>query len=114
MPAPLNPLKRRLDAGEVTHGIWLGLADAYCAEIAATAGFDWLLIDGEHAPNDIRSLSARQGEGWVASLPLGRSVAGRLRPNFVFLRDGQMVRQLARPGHAELEAAFRELVGGAG
>ncbi|MDS9469906.1 HpcH/HpaI aldolase/citrate lyase family protein [Paracoccus sp. MBLB3053] len=59
MPAPINPLKHRLAAGEVTHGIWLGLADPYPAEIAATAGFDWLLIDGEHAPNDIRSLSAQ-------------------------------------------------------
>jgi 4-hydroxy-2-oxoheptanedioate aldolase len=59
MPAPLNVLKQRLAAGQVTHGIWLGLADSYAAEIADTAGFDWLLIDGEHAPNDIRSLSAQ-------------------------------------------------------
>jgi 4-hydroxy-2-oxoheptanedioate aldolase len=59
MPAPENILKRRLKAGEVTHGIWLGLADAYTAEIAGTAGFDWLLIDGEHAPNDIRTTMAQ-------------------------------------------------------
>ncbi|WP_172328867.1 aldolase/citrate lyase family protein [Mangrovicoccus sp. HB161399] len=59
MPAPLNRLKAWLAAGERTRGIWLGLADAYAAEIAATAGFDWLLIDGEHAPNDICSLSAQ-------------------------------------------------------
>jgi len=32
------------------------MADAYATEIAATAGFDWLLIDGEHAPNDLRSI----------------------------------------------------------
>ena len=59
MPAPHNALKHRLAAGEVLHGCWLGMADAYVAEIAATCGFDWLLIDGEHAPNDIRSLSAQ-------------------------------------------------------
>lgn len=59
MPAPVNSLKHRLAVGEVLHGIWLGLADPYAAEIAATADFDWLLIDGEHAPNDIRSLSAQ-------------------------------------------------------
>lgn len=59
MPAPVNMLKRRLQAGEVTHGVWLGLADPYSAEIAGTAGFDWLLIDGEHAPNDIRSMLAQ-------------------------------------------------------
>lgn len=32
------------------------MADAYAAEIAASAGFDWLLVDGEHAPNDLRSI----------------------------------------------------------
>lgn len=37
-------------------GMWVGLADGYCAEIAANAGFDWLLIDGEHAPNDLRTI----------------------------------------------------------
>jgi 4-hydroxy-2-oxoheptanedioate aldolase len=73
MPAPLNPLKARLAKGDVLHGIWLGLAEAYTAEIAATADFDWLLIDGEHAPNDIRSLSAQlaviQGPAPVLRLP---------------------------------------------
>ncbi len=59
MPAPINPLKQRLAAGEVLHGMWVGMADPYAAEMAATAGFDWLLIDGEHAPNDLRSLSAQ-------------------------------------------------------
>jgi 4-hydroxy-2-oxoheptanedioate aldolase len=59
MPAPHNSLKHRLAKGEVLHGCWLGMADAYVAEIAATCGFDWLLIDGEHAPNDIRSLSSQ-------------------------------------------------------
>lgn len=33
-------------------GLWVGLADAYGTEIAANAGYDWLLIDGEHAPSD--------------------------------------------------------------
>jgi 4-hydroxy-2-oxoheptanedioate aldolase len=59
MPAPLNRLKSRLAAGEVLHGLWLGMAEPYAAEVSATADFDWLLIDGEHAPNDIRSLSAQ-------------------------------------------------------
>ena len=75
MPAPQNQLKRRLAAGETLYGCWLGLAGAYTAEIAATAGFDWLLIDGEHAPNDVPSLSAQlaavRGSG---SLPMVRPV----------------------------------------
>ncbi len=77
MPAPENILKRRLATGEVLSGLWLGMADAYAAEIAATAGFDWLLIDGEHAPNDLRSTMAqlavieRSGSAPVVRLPDG-------------------------------------------
>lgn len=59
MPVPENLLKKRLATGEVVYGAWLGMGDPYAAEMAATAGFDWLLIDGEHAPNDVRSLSAQ-------------------------------------------------------
>jgi len=56
MEMPVNRFKQRLNSGEVQIGLWLGLADTYCAELAANAGFDWLLIDGEHAPNDLRSM----------------------------------------------------------
>lgn len=56
MDMPVNTFKQRLLAGDAQVGLWLGLADPYCAELAANAGFDWLLIDGEHAPNDLRSL----------------------------------------------------------
>ena len=59
MPAPLNPFKRAIAKGELQLGCWLGLADPYIAEISAGAGFDWLLIDGEHAPNDLRSITAQ-------------------------------------------------------
>ena len=59
MPAPVNTLKHRLKGGKTLIGCWLGMAEPYLAEISATAGFDWLLIDGEHAPNDIRSMAAQ-------------------------------------------------------
>lgn len=59
MPAPVNRLKTRLAQGDTLFGCWLGLADPYPAEIAATAGFDWLLIDGEHGPNELRSTMAQ-------------------------------------------------------
>ena len=51
-----NPFKNALAKGKPQIGLWLALANDYTAEIAATAGFDWLLIDGEHAPNDVRSI----------------------------------------------------------
>ncbi len=57
MPAPVNTFKEKLAKGQVQIGCWAGMADAYATEIAATAGFDWLLIDGEHAPNDLRSIT---------------------------------------------------------
>jgi len=56
MPAPTNSFKNRILAGETLFGCWLSLAEGAPAEIMGTAGFDWLVIDGEHAPNDIRSI----------------------------------------------------------
>ncbi|WP_295007537.1 HpcH/HpaI aldolase/citrate lyase family protein [uncultured Dechloromonas sp.] len=56
MDMPLNAFKRALAAGETQIGLFLGMANAYAAEVVATAGFDWLLIDGEHGPNDLRSI----------------------------------------------------------
>ncbi len=59
MPAPHNPFKAALKNGELQLGCWLGLTDPYVAEISASAGFDWLTIDAEHAPNDLRSIVAQ-------------------------------------------------------
>lgn len=56
MDMPLNAFKRALAARQTQIGLFLGLADGYAAEIVATAGFDWLLIDAEHGPNDLRSV----------------------------------------------------------
>jgi 2-keto-3-deoxy-L-rhamnonate aldolase RhmA len=54
-----NHFKRALADNRLQYGYWMALANAYTAEICASAGFDWLLIDGEHAPNDIRSILAQ-------------------------------------------------------
>lgn len=59
MEFPRNPFKQALLAGEQQIGLWLGLASAYTAELLAGAGFDWLLIDGEHAPNNVPSILAQ-------------------------------------------------------
>lgn len=55
MHTPTNSFKQALAQGEAQIGLWLGLANAYTAEILAGTGYDWLLVDGEHAPNDLRS-----------------------------------------------------------
>ncbi len=59
MPAPVNGFKEALREGRALYGFWVALADPYAVEIAAQAGFDWILIDGEHAPNDLRSIVAQ-------------------------------------------------------
>lgn len=56
MATPINTFKAALREGRQQYGLWLGLADAYAAEACATCGFDWLLVDGEHGPNDLRSM----------------------------------------------------------
>nr|WP_255639049.1 4-hydroxy-2-oxoheptanedioate aldolase [Deinococcus betulae] len=57
-PVAENLFKAALKRGEPLIGLWLALADPYSAELCAGAGFDWLLVDGEHAPNDVRSTLA--------------------------------------------------------
>lgn len=56
MQTPINPFKQALARGEFQAGLWLALADPYAAELCAGSGFDWLVLDAEHAPNDLRSL----------------------------------------------------------
>lgn len=58
MATPTNTFKAALRDGRQQYGLWLGLADSYAAEACATCGFDWLLVDGEHGPNDLRSMLA--------------------------------------------------------
>jgi 4-hydroxy-2-oxoheptanedioate aldolase len=56
MTAIGNSFKTALRDGRPQIGLWQALASPYTAEICAGAGFDWLLFDGEHAPNDVPTL----------------------------------------------------------
>lgn len=49
----INAFKQALARCERQIGLWCSMASAISAEILAGAGFDWIVIDGEHAPNDI-------------------------------------------------------------
>ncbi|TKC90331.1 4-hydroxy-2-oxoheptanedioate aldolase [Trinickia terrae] len=59
MRFPVNTFKAALRGSEPLIGLWLGLANPYSAEVVAGAGFDWLLIDGEHAPNTLTTMLAQ-------------------------------------------------------
>src|SRR5215208_6030293 len=52
MDFPANRFKQRLEAGEQQVGVWSSLSSAAATEILADSGFDWILIDTEHAPNE--------------------------------------------------------------
>jgi 4-hydroxy-2-oxoheptanedioate aldolase len=53
---PVNVFKQALRSGQTQIGLWMGTADPSLAELLANTGFDWLLIDAEHSPNDPRSV----------------------------------------------------------
>ncbi len=48
--------KRRLAGGDPLIGMWVASASPTIAEICAGSGLDWLLIDSEHAPNNLLSI----------------------------------------------------------
>lgn len=56
MKIPQNTFRDALKAGKPQIGCWVGFASPDVAEALAGCGFDWLLLDGEHAPNDPRSV----------------------------------------------------------
>ncbi|TPJ76378.1 aldolase/citrate lyase family protein [Mesorhizobium sp. B2-6-2] len=59
MQERVNSLKAAVQAGRAHIGIWCSLASALTTEVVAGSGAGWLLIDGEHSPNDLRSIMAQ-------------------------------------------------------
>lgn len=53
MQLPENPFKRAIHAGTQQIGLWCAVPSNYVSEILAGAGFDWLVLDTEHAPNEL-------------------------------------------------------------
>jgi len=56
---PINRLKRALRGDEVQIGLWSCLASPVAAEVVAGSGFDWILLDTEHAPNDVGDIHSQ-------------------------------------------------------
>ncbi len=70
---PQNPFKRALKAGQPQIGLWSSLSSNYAVEVIAGAGFDWILLDMEHSPNDLESLlSQLQAAAPYATHPIVR------------------------------------------
>ena len=59
MDLPQNSFKRALKSGKPQIGLWSSLSSNYTVEVIAGAGFDWILLDMEHSPNDLESTLAQ-------------------------------------------------------
>lgn len=87
---PVNRFKQRLLSRERLHGLWAVLADGYVAELLGGCGYDWLLIDAEHAPNDLRTV-LHQLQGIDASREVLGEHANELSQAVVRLPQGDPV-----------------------
>ena len=56
MDLPANTFKRALKANKLQVGLWCSLSSHYAVELVAGSGFDWILLDTEHSPNDLESV----------------------------------------------------------
>jgi 4-hydroxy-2-oxoheptanedioate aldolase len=85
METPLNPFKQALLDKRPQIGFWLNLPNTISAEIAAGAGFDWLLIDGEHTSHSLHSIllqlqtiAAYPATHAIARIPMGLGHVGEM------------------------------------
>lgn len=69
-----NKIKSLLKQGKPTAGAWLQMTSPFSAEIMARAGFDWLIVDMEHAPGDFLNLASQlQAIGGTDCVPFVRA-----------------------------------------
>lgn len=74
---PRNRFKAGLESGKLQFGLWLGIPDTSVAEILAGAGFDWLVVDHEHGPYELRDVLANlQAMAPYNVAPIVRPVEG--------------------------------------
>ncbi len=59
MDLPVNQFKRAIKSGKAQLGLWCSFPTYQTVELLAGSGFDWLLLDMEHSPNDIGSLNTQ-------------------------------------------------------
>ena len=69
MDLPVNHFKSAIKSGKAQIGLWCSFPTYQTVEVVAGSGFDWLLLDMEHSPNDIGSLNAQviAAQGGTAS-----------------------------------------------
>ena len=59
MKLPNNAFQHAIKSGQKQIGLWISLSSNFAAEVVATAGYDWVLVDMEHSPNDLRTVMSQ-------------------------------------------------------
>ena len=59
MELPRNKFKHDMAAGKLQIGLWCSLCSNIAAELVSYSGFDWLLLDTEHSPNEVPTIFAQ-------------------------------------------------------
>lgn len=59
MEMPRNRFKSAIKQGKLQIGLWNSLCSAFATDVIADSGFDWILLDTEHAPNEIPNVMAQ-------------------------------------------------------
>jgi 4-hydroxy-2-oxoheptanedioate aldolase len=69
-----NAFKHALAAGKLQIGLWSSLCSNIAAEIVSDSGFDWILLDTEHSPNELPGLVTQlQAVGRGTATPIIRA-----------------------------------------
>jgi 2-dehydro-3-deoxyglucarate aldolase len=124
-----NPLKLRLKDPDPLYGLWLSLGSASAAEALAHAGFDWLLIDMEHSPNDsvdvteqLRAIAAAHlpsepvvrvpaAEPWIVKRVLDAGARTLMFPNIESAEEAAYAVRLTQYPTAESSEGLRGVAG---
>jgi 4-hydroxy-2-oxoheptanedioate aldolase len=84
MQTPINTFKKAMAEKRTQYGLWCSLLGPLNTELCAAAGFDWLLLDSEHSPNDLLNLmtqaqiiAAYPATQAIARIPMGHGYVGQ-------------------------------------
>ena len=102
MNLPQNPFKQRLLAKQLQIGLWCSLCSNISAEIVSDSGFDWALLDMEHAPNEVPGIL-----GQLQAMAQG-TAAAVVRPSW---NDPVLIKRLLDVGAQTLLIPFVQNAG---
>src|SRR5262249_53944448 len=100
-----NEFKRALARRELQIGLWSTLCSPMGAEIIAHSGFDWIVLDTEHSPNELPGLVAQlQAMSRGTASPVVRAA----------WNDAVLIKRILDIGAQSILLPYVQTVGGAG